>query len=54
MEKNEVLDAIKLLRKYNSETNRIEIKSALLGFPKNVMIQYLVFLINMVGLLFLD
>ena len=29
-----MLDVIKLLRKYNSETNRIEVKSALLGFPK--------------------
>ena len=34
MEKNEVIDAIKILRKYNTETNRIEAKSALLGFPK--------------------
>lgn len=34
MEKNEVIDAIRLLRKYNTETNRIEVKSALLGFPK--------------------
>lgn len=34
MEKNEVIDAIRLLRKYNTETNRIEAKSALLGFPK--------------------
>lgn len=34
MEKIEVLNAIKTLRKYNSETNKIEVKTALGGFPK--------------------
>ncbi len=34
MKKKEVLDAIRTVRKYNSETDRIEIKTAFLGFPK--------------------
>lgn len=34
MEKIEVLEAIDFLRKYNMETNRIEAKTALFGFPK--------------------
>lgn len=34
MEKKEILEAIETLRKYNSETNRIEAKSAVKGFPK--------------------
>ena len=34
MNLNEVLEKIDILKKYNSETNRIEAKSALNGFPK--------------------
>ena len=34
MEKVEVLETIDMLRKYNTETNKIEAKSALGGFPK--------------------
>ena len=34
MEKQEVIEAIHTLRRYSTETNRIEAKSALLGFPK--------------------
>ena len=34
MEKVEVLDAIDIIRKYNTETNKIEVKTALGGFPK--------------------
>ena len=34
MERKEVLEAIKTLRKYNTETNKIEAKTALGGFPK--------------------
>lgn len=34
MKKIEVIEAIEILRKYNSETNRIEAKSAFGGFPK--------------------
>ena len=34
MDKNDVLKAIKTLRKYNAETDRIEAKTAALGFPK--------------------
>lgn len=34
MNKNEVIMAINNLRKYNTETNRIEAKTAANGFPK--------------------
>ena len=34
MNKKEVIDAIKKLRKYNMETNTIEAKTASCGFPK--------------------
>lgn len=34
MEKFEVLDAIEQLKKYKTETNQIEVKSAHQGFPK--------------------
>ena len=34
MQKKDVINAINILRKYDSETNRIEAKSALGGFPK--------------------
>ena len=34
MEKNEVIKTIENLRKYNTETDRIEVKSAKGGFPK--------------------
>ncbi len=34
VEKKEVIEAIHCLRKYNMETDRIEAKSALGGFPK--------------------
>ena len=54
MQKKDVINAINILRKYDSETNRIEAKSALGGFLKNVMIHFLAFLINMVVLLYLD
>lgn len=48
MEKKEILEAIEILRKYNSETNRIEAKSAVKWFTKNVMTLFQAFLINMV------
>ena len=34
MEKNEVINAIEYLKKYKTETNKLEVKSAKLGFPK--------------------
>lgn len=34
MDKNVVLEAIEYLRKYKTETDRIEVKTAALGFPK--------------------
>ncbi len=34
MEKVEVIESIELIRKYNTETNKIEVKTALGGFPK--------------------
>ncbi len=34
MNQNEVIEAIKKVRKYNSETSSIEVKSANNGFPK--------------------
>ncbi len=35
MERNEVIEAINILRECNTETDRIEAKSAVLGFPKS-------------------
>ena len=35
MERNKVIDAINILRECNTETDRIEAKSAALGFPKS-------------------
>lgn len=37
MEKNEVIKTIENLRKYNTETDRIEVKSAKGGFPKKML-----------------
>ena len=37
MNKEIVIDAINLVRKYKSETSTIEIKSAAKGFPKKVL-----------------
>ena len=34
MDKKEILNAIEILRKYNTETDRIEAKTAAQGFPK--------------------
>ena len=34
MEKIEVIEAIKYLKKYKTETNKIEAKAAAYGFPK--------------------
>lgn len=34
MEKSDVIKAIEYLKKYKTETDRLEVKSALLGFPK--------------------
>ena len=34
MEKNEVIETIEYLKKYKTETNKIEVKSAAKGFPK--------------------
>ena len=34
MNKNDIIDAIQILRKYNSETNKIEVKTAAMDFPK--------------------
>ena len=34
MKREDVIEAIETLRKYNSETNRIEAKTASGGFPK--------------------
>ena len=34
MEKSEVVEAITKLRKYGTETNKIEVKTAKGGFPK--------------------
>ena len=34
MEKGEIIKYIKYLKKYKTETNKIEAKSAVLGFPK--------------------
>ncbi len=34
MEKQEIIDAIEYVKKYKTETNRIEVKKALDGFPK--------------------
>ena len=53
LEKIEAINAIEELKKYQTETNKIEAKKALDGFPKNVMIPFQVFLINMVELLYL-
>ncbi len=51
----DIFKAINILRKYNSEANMIEAKSSTLGFPKkNAMTLFLVFLINMAELLYLD
>lgn len=52
MYENEVIEAIKLVRKYKSETSTIEVKSAANGFQKNVMTLFLAFQIKMVGLLY--
>lgn len=53
LEKIEAINAIEELKKYQTETNKIEAKKAMDGFPKNVMILFQVFLINMVELLYL-
>ena len=37
MYENEVIEAIKLVRKYKSETSTIEVKSAANGFPKKML-----------------
>lgn len=34
MEKKEVVDAIEFLRKYKTETDRLEVKTAAVDFPK--------------------
>lgn len=34
MERLEVIEAIEYLRKYRTETDKIEVKTAALGFPK--------------------
>ena len=34
MEKVEIIENIEYLKKYKTETNKIEAKSAVLGFPK--------------------
>ena len=50
LNKEEVLVAMDYLRKYKTETERIEAKTAKDGFPKNAMIRFPVFQINMVAL----
>ena len=47
MKREDVIGAIETLRKYNSETNRIEAKTHLVVSLKNVMILFQVSLINM-------
>lgn len=34
MQKSEVIEAIKYMQKYKTETNKLEAKTALGGFPK--------------------
>lgn len=48
MNKEIVIDAINLVRKYKSETSTIEIKSAAKGFPRGATTHFLVFQIEMV------
>ena len=47
MEKNDVVNTINYLRKYRTETDRIEAKTAMVVFQRNVMILFQVFQINM-------
>ena len=49
--REEVINVIKTLRRFNAETNTIETKSAKMDFLKNVMILFLVLQINLAGLL---
>ena len=46
----EVIKAIEYLKKYRTETNKIEVNTASHGFPKNAMILFQAFQINMVEL----
>ena len=48
MTEKEVIEAIKYMQKYQTETDKIEAKTAEIDCPKNVMIQYQLLQINMV------
>lgn len=50
MNQEDIIKKIKYIEKFKTETVNIEVKSAKVDFPKNVMIQYRVFQINMVEL----
>ena len=49
MEKTEVIEAINYLRKYKTETDRIEAKTAMVVFLKNAMILFQASQISMVA-----
>ena len=49
MDKQEILDAIEMVRKYQSETSNIEIKTASEGFPKKCYDTFSSFAIKMVA-----
>lgn len=50
MTEKEVIDAIKYMQEYQTETDKLEAKTAEKVVHKNVMIQFLHLLINVVGL----
>ena len=50
MTEKEIIDAIKYMQKYQTETDKLEAKTAEKVAHKNVMIQFLHLLINMVEL----
>lgn len=47
MTEKDVIEAIKFLQKYQTETDKIETKTAEIDCPKNVMIQYQLLQISM-------
>lgn len=50
MQEQEVIEAIKYMQKYQTETDKLEAKTAEVDFPKNAMIQYQLLQINLVEL----
>ena len=54
MKEKEIIKIIEYVKKYNTETNRIEVKSAKDGFPKKCYDTFSSFQTNMVVLSFLE